>query len=90
LNVEDAVYNGMTSQEFDRVNAEWLNAAVQRGDNIMSVTDPVVHAQRIEIWRANDPEVSSRYLDLEIPFLKELNVNPIPAYPTSSGALPSR
>jgi hypothetical protein len=70
LDVPDAIYKKMTPAEFDRLNADWLNAALRRGDRIMSVTDPAAHAQFLERIR---PGLSSqsRYLNLELPMLEE-------------------
>ena len=60
----------MTPAEFDRLNAEWLNAALQRGDRIMAVTDPAAHAQFLERIRPG-LSAQSRYLNLELPMLEE-------------------
>jgi hypothetical protein len=69
----------MTSQEFDRANAEWLNAAIQRGDNIMMVTDPAVHTAL-----SNEFKFSSRYLNLEIPMVEEMNAPASFKFPPST------
>jgi hypothetical protein len=70
LDIPDAVYQKMTPAEFDRLNAEWLNAALQRGDSIIAVTDPAAHAQFLEKIRPGLSD-KSRYLNLELPILEE-------------------
>jgi RHS repeat-associated protein len=78
LNVPEEAYNAMSAQEFDRLNAEWLNQAFQRGDTIMAVTNPVAHAQYLE---SIAPALSfqSRYLNLELPMAQEFGVIPLNA-----------
>jgi hypothetical protein len=69
LNIPDALYNTMTRQEFDRYNALWLNTAIQRGDIIMALTDPAMHAEKLESVRPG-LSLDSRYLTLELPMLQ--------------------
>lgn len=77
LNVPDPVYKAMSPQEFDRLNAEWLNASVQRGDVIAAVTDPAAHAARLESIQPGLSQ-SSRFLNLELPMMQEYGILPTP------------
>jgi RHS repeat-associated protein len=77
LNVPDDIYKAMSTQEFDRLNADWLNAAIQRGDTIAAVTDPASHAARLESIRPGLSQ-NSRFLNLELPMLQEYGVLPTP------------
>ncbi|HWA08329.1 MAG TPA: RHS repeat-associated core domain-containing protein [Opitutaceae bacterium] len=63
--------------EWSRVNAEWLNQAIVRGDDIWLVTDPVKHTQLMQ-----ELGKSSYYLDLELPILEEFNAPAIPKFST--------
>jgi RHS repeat-associated protein len=61
--------------EWPRANAEWLNAAMQRGDTIWLVTDPAVHAQlMLQLGK------SSYFLDLELPMLEEFGADVVPNF----------
>ena len=57
--------------EWARTNAEWLNTALRRGDNIWLVTDPIKHARLM-----NELDLHSFYLNLELPMLNEFKVIP--------------
>jgi hypothetical protein len=60
---------GMTNAEFGRHNAEWMNAALRRGDTIMAVTDPPAHQWRLESL-GRTPTPQSNYLNIELPILE--------------------
>jgi hypothetical protein len=62
--------DGIAESEWARTNAEWLNAAIQRGDNIWLVTDPAAHTALM-----NSLGLTSYYLDLELPMLEEYNAD---------------
>jgi hypothetical protein len=73
--VDEELKKGIIGREFaekrkqsvkDRANAEWLNKALQRGDTIWLITDPVAHQKIME-----QRELQSAYLDLELPMLGE-------------------
>jgi hypothetical protein len=66
LNVPKDVYESMTPEEFDALNTRWLQSAINRGDEIWLVTDPIKHAELMETLGTN-----SRYLDLELPLLEQ-------------------
>jgi RHS repeat-associated protein len=59
----------MTKQEIDRANAEWLNAALVRGDEIWLVTHPERHARFLQSLPPGAFE-SSNYIHLELPMLE--------------------
>jgi RHS repeat-associated protein len=59
----------MTKQEIDRANAEWLNAALVRGDEIWLVTHPEQHARFLQSLPPGAFE-SSNYIHLELPMLE--------------------
>jgi len=61
---------GMTDAEFGRYNAQWMNAALQRGDTIMAVTDPAAHEAMLESIREG-LSLESNYLNIELPMLEE-------------------
>ena len=86
LNVPESVYKGMTGPEFDRLNAEWLNEALQRGDTIWIVTDPAKHALRLESIRPG-LSLQSRFLNLELPMLEEFGAI-IPRMPSTEMPIP--
>jgi len=48
--------------EWARTNAEWLNAAMRRSDDLWLVTDPVKHTQLLKRLGKE-----SYYLNLELP-----------------------
>ena len=58
--------DAVAESEWAGTNAEWLNAAIQRGDNIWLVTDPAAHTALM-----NSIGRTSYYLDLELPTLEE-------------------
>jgi len=58
----------MTKQEIDRANAEWLNAALLRGDEIWLVTHPEQHARFLQSLPPGAFE-SSNYIHLELPMM---------------------
>ena len=60
----------MTKQEIDRANAEWLNAALVRGDEIWLVTHPEQHARFLQSLPPGAFE-SSNYIHLELPMLEQ-------------------
>jgi hypothetical protein len=60
----------ITKQEIDRANAEWLNAAVVRGDEIWLVTHPEQHARFLQSLPPGAFE-SSNYIHLELPMLEQ-------------------
>jgi hypothetical protein len=60
----------MTKQEIDRANAEWLNAAIVRGDEIWLVTHPEQHARFLQSLPPGAFE-SSNYIHLELPMLEQ-------------------
>ena len=62
----------VSEAEWARTNAEWLNTALRRGDEIWLVTDPIKHAQLMQ-----QLGMSSYYLDLELPMLEEFNATAI-------------
>jgi RHS repeat-associated protein len=67
---------GIAPAELDTQNALWLNAAIQRGDTILEVTDPAIHQAYMDLngWR-------SAYLNLELPMVDQYeSVNVIQAY----------
>jgi len=71
--------DNLPASEWPRQNALWLNEAIQRGDNIWLVTDPVKHTQLMQQLGK-----SSYYLDLELPMLQQYSgINAIPKYITS-------
>jgi hypothetical protein len=72
--------SSVPEQEWARTNAEWLNSAMQRGDNIWLVTDPAAHAQLMQQLGK-----SSYYLDLELPMLEEFNASPVIKYAVPPG-----
>jgi len=82
LDVPDSIYKAMSPAEFDRLNASWLNTALQRGDSIWAVTDPAAHMQFLE---RIEPGLSlgSRYLNLELPMLQEFGarISMQPSFP---------
>jgi len=59
---------GIAPAELDSQNALWLNNAIQNGDTIWQVTDPVAHQQFLNTLPGNP---QSAYLNLEIPMLNE-------------------
>jgi hypothetical protein len=59
---------GIPAAELDRANAQWLNQAIQRGDNILLKTDPAAHAQFLQTLPGNP---QSAYLNLELPMLQQ-------------------
>src|SRR5262249_41972238 len=60
----------LTKQEIDRANAEWLNAAIVRGDEIWLVTHPEQHARFLQSLPPGAFE-SSNYIHLELPMLEQ-------------------
>ena len=60
----------MTKQEIDRANAEWLNAALVRGDEIWLVTHPEQHARFLQSLPPGAFE-SYNYIHLELPMLEQ-------------------
>jgi hypothetical protein len=62
--------DAVAQSEWARTNAEWLNAAIQRGDNIWLVTDPAAHTALM-----NSIGRTSYYLDLELQMLEEYNAH---------------
>jgi len=61
--------------EWARKNAEWLNSALRRGDDIWLVTDPAKHTQLMQQLGKQ-----SYYLDLELPMLEQFGANTIPKF----------
>jgi hypothetical protein len=57
--------------EWSRYNAEWLNRALVRGDDIWLVTDPVKRSA--ELMRKYGTDQGSAYMNLELPMLEEYN-----------------
>jgi RHS repeat-associated protein len=71
LNMDD-----IKETEWARTNAEWLNKAIHRGDDIWLITDPVEHQRLMQQLGKK-----SYYLDLELPMLNEYSgVNPLVKY----------
>jgi len=67
--------SGIPEAEWSRANAEWLNAAMQRGDTIWLVMDPAAHAElMLQLGK------SSYYLDLELPMLEEFGADVVPKF----------
>jgi hypothetical protein len=58
--------SSVPEEEWARTNAEWLNAALQRGDNIWLVTNPATHTALMQSLGK-----TSYYLDLELPMLEQ-------------------
>jgi len=56
----------VAESKWARTNAEWLNAAIRRGNSIWLVTDPAAHTALM-----NSIGRTSYYLDLELPMLEE-------------------
>lgn len=66
---------GLSKAEWARANAEWLNAALRRGDEIWALTNPMKHAKLMrEVGK------QSSYLELELPMLKQFGVRSIKKY----------
>lgn len=66
--------------EWARTNAEWLNTALRRGDNIWLVTDPAKHTLLM-----NELKLQSYYLDLELPMLDQFGAKAIPKFAPTPG-----
>ena len=55
--------------EWSRYNAEWLNQAIVRGDDVWLVTDPVKRSA--ELMRKYGTDQGSAYISMELPMLEE-------------------
>jgi RHS repeat-associated protein len=67
---------GIAQAELDTQNALWLNNAIQRGDEMWLVTDPVKHQALMDA-----KNLQSAYLNLELPMLNQYSgVNAVPKF----------
>jgi hypothetical protein len=71
-------FAGVAEADWARTNAQLLNAALQRGDQIWLVTNPALHAAALQ--RAGISLESSYYLSLELPMLREFGAVAVPKY----------
>ena len=61
--------------QWARTNAEWLNTALRRGDDVWLLTDPAKHTQLMQQLGKE-----SYYLNLELPMLEEYNASVVPNF----------
>ena len=75
LNFSDAAYTRMGAAAFGRFNAEWFNAAMQRGDAIWLLTNPATHSQlMLQLGKA------SNYLDIELLMMENFDASTLPVF----------
>lgn len=81
LNVPDSVYNKMEPEQFDMLNAQWLNGPLRRGEEVWLVTNPLEHTVlMLTLSDAKGRWITSRYLELEIPMLNHFKKEPVKQY----------
>ena len=61
----------MTKQEIDRLNAQSLNTAIRRGDDIWLRTNPEKHAARLFDEFDESAFWNSNYIHVELPMLEQ-------------------
>lgn len=73
--------SAVPKEEWSRVNAEWLNQAIVRGDDIWLVTDPVKRSA--ELMAKYGTDQGAAYISMELPMLEQYSgVNVVKAFAT--------
>ena len=71
-------FTGVAEEEWGRRNAQLLNSAMRRGDEIRLVTDPALHEAYLK--ELGIPLTKSYYLSLELPMLEQYGAAVVRGY----------